>query len=81
MIMTFVSLKDIEEKEIIPGYKARFVHSENMTFASWDIEKDAVLPEHSHLHEQVANVLDGRFEIVINGEKKVLERGGCYRAF
>jgi hypothetical protein len=33
--MPFIKLKNIEEKEIVPGYKARFIHSENMTIASW----------------------------------------------
>jgi len=70
--MTFKNLKDIEEKEIIPGYRVRFVHTKNMTFAYWDIEKDAPLPEHSHPHEQVANVIEGEFELKLGDETKVL---------
>ena len=33
------------------------------------------MPEHNHPHEQVANVLDGRFELTIDGETRVLESG------
>ena len=71
----FKNLKDIPEKEIIPGFKAKFIHSKNMTFAYWNIDKGAILPEHSHRHEQVANVLEGRFQLTIKAQSKILEPG------
>jgi quercetin dioxygenase-like cupin family protein len=73
--MTFVSLADITEREIVPGYRARFVHGENMTLAFWEVDPGAELPEHSHPHEQVANVLEGRFELCVAGVTRVLEPG------
>lgn len=73
--MTFLALKDIEEKEIVPGYRAKFVHSDNMTLGFWDVDQGASLPEHSHPHEQIANVLEGRFELTVDGEPRVLEPG------
>jgi quercetin dioxygenase-like cupin family protein len=73
--MAFKSLKGINEKEIISGYRAKFIHSDNMTFAYWDVGKGAALPENSHPHEQVANVLERRFEIFIDKEKRILEPG------
>ena len=73
--MIFKNLKDIPEKELIPGYKVKFVHSKNMTLAYWNIEKGAPLPEHSHKHEQVANVIEGKFELKVDNKTKVLEPG------
>ncbi len=73
--MTFLALKDIEEKEIVPGYRAKFVHSENMTLGFWEVDQGAALPEHSHPHEQIANVLEGQFELTVNDEPRVLEPG------
>jgi quercetin dioxygenase-like cupin family protein len=73
--MPFLNLHDLEEKQLIPGFKGHFVHSENMTFAYWDIEAGAVLPEHSHFHEQVASMIAGEFELTVNGETKVLRPG------
>ena len=58
--MIFRSLENINKKEIIPGYKAKFVHSKNMILAYWDMREGALLPEHSHMHEQVANVISGK---------------------
>ena len=57
--MPFLQLKDSPAKEIFPGFYVHFVHSANMTFAHWDIRAGALLPEHSHPHEQVANVIAG----------------------
>ena len=73
--MPFLKLIEIEEKELTPGCKVRFVHSENMTFAHWNFEAGAPLREHSHHHEQVANVIEGEFELTIDGEPRRLSPG------
>lgn len=73
--MVFQNLNDIQEREIVPGYRARFVHAEKMTLAYWEVEAGAALPEHSHPHEQIANVLVGEFELTVNGESRVLVPG------
>ena len=73
--MPFLRLSDIEEKRPLPGFTVRFIHSETMTFAHWEIEPGAILPEHSHSHEQVCNVIHGEFELTISGGSRVLKAG------
>ena len=73
--MAFLELKDLVGKEIVPGYRARFIHSEHITLAYWEVDPGAELPEHSHPHEQIANVLEGKFELTVGGESKILEPG------
>lgn len=73
--MGFLTLNDLEGREIVPGFRAKFVHSENMTLAYWEVDPDAAMPEHSHPHEQIANVLEGRFELTVDGETRILEPG------
>jgi quercetin dioxygenase-like cupin family protein len=73
--MHFVELKDIDKKEPVPGYRAAFIHSDNMTLAYWEVDEGAEMPEHSHPHEQIANVVAGKFELIIAGESKVLDNG------
>ena len=73
--MVFQDLKDIKEREIVPGYRARFLHSKHMTLAYWDVDPGAALPEHSHPHEQISNVLEGQFELTVAGESRILEPG------
>lgn len=73
--MPFINMDEIEEKEIVSGFKAKFIHSENMTVAYWTITAGSSLPEHSHKHEQVANLIKGKFEFILDGEKKIIEPG------
>jgi quercetin dioxygenase-like cupin family protein len=70
-----IEIAGIEPREIMPGHHARFVHSEHTTHAFWEIEADARLPEHSHPHEQIVNVLEGTYELVVGGEPVVLSAG------
>ena len=70
-----LSLDKIEAREIVPGFKGRFIHSEAMTFAYWSIAQGAALPSHSHFHEQVVNMLDGEFELTIEGVAHRLTAG------
>jgi quercetin dioxygenase-like cupin family protein len=74
--MPFVSLSQIPVREnIIHGINDRFIYTDNLTFAFWTIEEGAILPEHSHPHEQVANVLEGSFELTIEGVSSILTPG------
>jgi quercetin dioxygenase-like cupin family protein len=61
------SLTNIQPKEVFPGFVGKFIHTDNMTFAYWEIKKGSALPEHSHIHEQVVNMLEGEFEIALEG--------------
>ena len=60
--MSIIDLKTIVKKEPVPGYKARFVHSDNVTLAFWEIKAGSNLPAHSHVHEQIAQITEGEFE-------------------
>ena len=73
--MPYFALTDIESKEVFPGYRGRFYHSEGMTVAHWEIKANCPLPEHAHHHEQIVNVVDGRFELTIDQEIHVLNPG------
>jgi quercetin dioxygenase-like cupin family protein len=73
--MPFVNLDHCESREVIPGYNAVFLHSENLTLAYWTITAGAEMPEHSHEHEQIANLLEGEFELEVDGEKQFLRPG------
>lgn len=73
--MPFVEVSNLPVKEIISGYYARTIHTGTITLVYWTVEKDAVIPVHAHLHEQVAHVLKGKFELTVNGQTKILEPG------
>jgi len=64
--------------EISKGFNARLIHTDNLTLAYVDIDDGANLAEHSHVHEQVVNVLEGRFELTVAGQPHVLEAGDAF---
>lgn len=73
--MAFVEVNGLLSKEVIKGYTARSIHTGTMSFLYWTVEAGAVMPVHSHVHEQVANVLQGKFELTVAGETRMLEPG------
>ena len=70
-----VDLKDIAPKNLIPGFSGKFVHTDQVTLAFWDVEEGAQLPVHAHVHEQTTYVLEGKFELIVDGEVRVYEPG------
>ena len=66
-------LKEIKEKEIIPGFKGKFIHGEKMTLAFWNVKKGSKIPLHNHIHEQTLFVKKGVFELEIDNEKIIIE--------
>jgi len=70
-----IDLSKIDQREIIKGYKVRFVHTANATLPFWEVEKGAILPMHSHIHEQTTQVLEGKYELTIGGETKIYTNG------
>lgn len=66
LIMEIIELEKIPQKELIPGYNVRFVHSENVTIAYWEIKAGRKLPEHSHVHEQISHAISGDFELTVD---------------
>src|SRR5262245_15215515 len=73
--MPFLPVSQVPEREIFPGFIGRVTHSARMTFVRWRIRAGAVLPSHSHPHEQVVHMLEGEFELTIAGETRVLGAG------
>ncbi len=72
------NIADVPEREIVPGFHGRFLHSGQMTFAYWRIDAGAAIPMHSHPHEQVVNMLEGELELVVDGTPHMLTAGDVH---
>lgn len=73
--MNRINLNNTPAREIIPGYRAKFVHTENVTIVYWDVTAGSPLPEHAHPHEQVTSVIYGEFELTVERETRHLSSG------
>lgn len=68
-----IKLEEIAPKEIMAGYHGKMIHTENMTLAFWEVESGSSVPLHSHLHEQIMQVLEGEFEFTVDGKTRIYQ--------
>jgi quercetin dioxygenase-like cupin family protein len=72
------TISDIPAKPLIDGYEAQFIHTESATFSHVRASAGALLPLHSHPHIQVSYVLEGDFELTVDGEAHRLSPGQVF---
>lgn len=70
-----IQISNIPSKEILPGFIARFIHTETNTIGFVEIASGGELPEHSHIHTQTTQVTEGKLELTINGKATIYEPG------
>ncbi len=58
-----IQISNITPKEILPGFVARFIHTETNTIGFVEIAAGGELPEHAHIHSQTTQVTEGRLEL------------------
>lgn len=71
----FRSFDDIQPKEILAGFWAQPIHTPGNTINFIQVKAGSSFPVHQHFHHQCAFVLEGEFEMTIDGETKVLKPG------
>jgi quercetin dioxygenase-like cupin family protein len=69
----FKKFSDIPVKQMSPGYMAQLIHTEVNTFNFLEVEAGAVSAIHTHEHHQCAFVLEGQFELTVNGVPQILD--------
>jgi quercetin dioxygenase-like cupin family protein len=77
--VAFFDLAQQPTREIFPGVTITTAWGESlmMSFVRFDFAGAAV-PTHQHPHEQMGMGLEGEFELVIDGEARVIRAGDCY---
>lgn len=73
--MPFHDIAQLASKEFFPGFTGHPVHTEGMTVMYWTIEQGATIPEHQHVHEQLTYVLEGAFDMTVDGERREMTAG------
>jgi quercetin dioxygenase-like cupin family protein len=67
--------KLLEEEQLNPMMTRKAFHAETMTVARLFLRKYAVVPDHSHVNEQITMLESGALKFVIDGEEQVLRAG------
>ena len=64
--------------ELVPGARTRTFWGDNMLLSLVEIDANAEVPNHVHLHEQAGIVLEGKMEVGIGREVRTLQPGDMY---
>ena len=73
--MGFFSHDDLKEKQALEGITLRSVAGNSTMMTFFEFREGAVIPPHSHLHEQITYVLEGEIEFTLKGVTRVHTKG------
>ncbi len=73
--MSFYTVSELPATEVRPGMVRRSVYLEHAMVTFFDLAPGAVIPEHSHRHEQITFVVRGAMEFTLGEEVRVLRAG------
>jgi quercetin dioxygenase-like cupin family protein len=76
--MPFFNENQLNPRELIPGTHIRPMWGDRVMMVIVDIDEGALVPTHTHPHEQTGTVLKGSMELSIGGESRVLTQGDYY---
>src|ERR1051325_3613039 len=79
MSLFFPTAEECSRHAIFPGVTTQTCSADKMILSFVDLQPHSVVAEHSHPHEQVGMVLEGRAIFHIGGEEKILVKGDMYR--
>ena len=66
----------LEREQMNAHITRKVIHTAHMTIARLELQKDAVVPEHSHVNEQVTMVERGALKFFIEGREQIVRAGG-----
>jgi quercetin dioxygenase-like cupin family protein len=67
--------KNMAWEVVTEGIARKIITGENEMIAQISLKKDAVVPEHSHVSEQISYVLEGGLEFTIGGATITISAG------
>ena len=73
--MPFVDTTSLRVVERLPGWRGRYFHSTNMTFAHYEFTRGSSIHEHFHPQEEVYEVIEGELEVTIDGVAQIVRAG------
>jgi len=76
--MGYFSIKELEFRELAEGVKIQVIPGERMTMVVFSLKIGALIPEHSHPHEQVGAVMEGTVKMIINGKEQIVKSGSAW---
>lgn len=76
--MGFIDLDTIPAIAPVDGCRMRTPHGEHLMLSYLEMQTGAEIPAHSHPHEQGGILLQGRLELTIGDETRIVEPGAMF---
>ena len=73
--MPLYDWNQIPEEQLNARVSRKAIHMSGLTIARLHLQKHAVVPEHSHVHEQIATVERGALKFFIEGREQMVKAG------
>ena len=73
--MLLYDWSEVPTEQLNAHVSRKAIHTAAMTIARLHIAKGGVVPEHKHVHEQVAHVEKGALKFTVAGVEQVLRSG------
>jgi quercetin dioxygenase-like cupin family protein len=75
----FPTAEEMGRHRIFPGVQIRTCSCDKLMVSVVELEPGSVVEEHSHPHEQVGMLLEGKVIFTIGDEQKTLQAGDVFR--
>lgn len=74
-MLKHIAWKDVEVEHVNPLFDRQMITGENLMFARIILKKGMVVPEHSHLNEQLTYIVEGALKFWIDGRELIVRAG------
>ena len=71
----FSDFKCVGFVEPLAGIRVKSVCLDNVMMTYMEFEPNMILPEHVHSHEQITMVHQGKLEMTVDGQTRIMEQG------
>lgn len=75
--MPLYDWNQLNEEQMNARISRKAIHTQNLTIARLHLQRLAVVPEHSHVNEQVTMIERGALKFFIEGGEKIVRAGEC----
>ncbi len=78
---THIKSSDVPTQPMAPGILRKIIgYDSDLMLVKVNFKKGAVADVHNHPHQQVGYIVEGKFELEIDGKKEILEAGDAFVA-
>jgi quercetin dioxygenase-like cupin family protein len=73
--ITHTRWADVESEAVADRILRRYVSTDHLTIAQFELSRGGVVPRHSHEHEQVTTILSGALKFVTPDAEVIVRQG------